>query len=501
MTPASQEPSKTPLLEMSAISKSFPGVKALDHVDLTLQEGEVLAVVGENGAGKSTLLKMLGGIHQADDGWIRFRGRGVQFRSPADSMRAGVGIIHQELNLAPNLTAAENLFLGQTQGAWFIRRANEQRLAARLFERIGVEIPTNIPCQFLSIAQQQIIEIAKAISQDVSLLVMDEPTAAITPQEVGRLFQVIADLKQAGIGIIYVSHRLEEITEIADRVVVLRDGKSVDAGPIEAMTRQRMIESMVGRAIENEFPARQTTVGEPRLVVTGLNCGPLVKDVAFQIHKGEVLGLTGLIGSGRTETARAIFGADRPDSGVVELDGIPLRVKSPRDAIRAGLCLLTEDRKSQGLHVDFSVRENFGLPNLSRMSRLSVVLRDRERKRLDHYKKSIRIRITSGEQLVRTLSGGNQQKVVLAKWLERNAEVIIFDEPTRGIDVGAKLEIYLLINELAEQGKSILLISSELPEVLGMSDRILVMHEGRITGTIDDVSNATPEQIMELAVG
>lgn len=486
---------------MTDIGKSFPGVRALDGVNLTLRAGEVLAVVGENGAGKSTLLKMLGGIHRPDQGQIAIHGKVRQLRSPVESMRAGIGIIHQELNIAPNLTAVENLFLGQTRGRLLVQKRKEQQRAQELFDKIGVPVPLNVPCGQLSIAQQQIIEIAKAISQDVELLVMDEPTAPITPQEVTRLFKVINDLKDLGIGIIYVSHRLEEILEIADRVLVLRDGKSVDSSTRSEMTRKRMIESMVGRTIENEFPSRNVEIGEPRLQVAGLNRGELVQNVSFDIHRGEVVGLTGLIGSGRTETARVIFGADRAESGSVRLDGVTLRIRNPRQAIRAGICLLTEDRKSQGLHVDFSVRENFGLPNLGRFSRASLVSQGYERSRLQHHLKSLSVRASSTEQAVRTLSGGNQQKIVLAKWLERNADVIIFDEPTRGIDVGAKLEIYQLINQLAADGKSILMISSELTEVLGMSDRILVMHNGHITGEINDVANATQEQIMELAIG
>ena len=489
-----------PLLEMRGIDKSFPGVRALHGVDLTLHHGEVLALLGENGAGKSTLIKMLGGAHQPDRGSIRLNGVDVELANPKGAIAAGIGIIYQEFNLVPGLAAWENIFLGRESGFGFVHRTNERRRAKDLFDQIGVAVPIDTPCGELSVAQQQIVEIAKALSQDVKLIVMDEPSAAITPQEVARLFTIIRDLKQRGIGVIYISHRLDEIFEIADRVLVLRDGEPAGEAPIGELTRQRMIELMVGREIQNEFPKHHHPRGAARLTVKGLCRGTAVRDVSFEVRAGEVLGLTGLIGAGRTETARLIFGADRADSGTIALDGVSVSIRSPRDAIRAGICLLTEDRKGQGLVLDASVRENFGLPNLPELSGWGFVRQRQERTVFADYVTKLQIKIPHQEQLARNLSGGNQQKVVLSKWLERNAEVLIFDEPTRGIDVGAKYEIYLLINELARQGKAILMISSELPEVLGMSDRILVMHEGRITGEIDDVATATQQQIMELAV-
>jgi ribose transport system ATP-binding protein len=492
--------SKTPLLEMRNIDKSFPGVRALHGVDLTLYEGEVLALLGENGAGKSTLIKMLGGAHRPDGGTIRIAGRATSLDNPMAAIASGIGIIYQEFNLVPQLTAWENIFLGREAGIGLVRRGEERRRAQELFQQIGVAIPIDRPCCELSIAQQQIVEIAKALSQNARLIVMDEPSAALTPQEVQRLFEIIRDLKRRGIGVIYISHRLDEIFEIADRVLVLRDGELAGQSPIGELTRRRMIELMVGREIEKEFPKHRHGFGPPRLVVENLSRMPLVRNVSFQICGGEVLGVTGLVGAGRTETARLLFGADRADSGTISLDGQTLALRSPRDAIRAGICLLTEDRKHQGLVLDASVRENFGLPNLKELSSWGLVNRYRERSWLAEYVEKLQIRIPHQEQLVRNLSGGNQQKVVLAKWLARNAEVVIIDEPTRGIDVGAKYEIYLLINELARQGKAILMISSELPEVLGMSDRILVMHEGRVTGEITDVENATQEEIMEMAV-
>ena len=489
-----------PLLEMRGIEKSFPGVRALHGVDLTLHRGEVLALLGENGAGKSTLIKMLGGAHRPDSGTIRIAGQVVELSSPTVANAAGIGVIYQEFNLVPGLAAWENIFLGRESHAGFVRRGDERRRARELFEQIGAAIPIDTPCADLSVAQQQIVEIAKALSQDVRLIVMDEPSAALTPQEVNRLFKIIRDLKQRGIGVIYISHRLDEIFEIADRVLVLRDGQPAGEAAIGNLTRNRMIELMVGREIRNEFPKHYHTVGEVRLSVDQLCRGNFVRDVSFEIRAGEVLGLTGLVGAGRTEVARLIFGADRADSGTIALDGVPLGIRSPRDAIRAGICLLTEDRKGQGLILNASVRENFGLPNLPEFSAWGFVKERQQRTAFGEYVTKLQIKIPHQEQLARNLSGGNQQKVVLAKWLERNAEILIFDEPTRGIDVGAKYEIYMLMNDLARRGKAILMISSELPEVLGMSDRILVMHAGRVTGQIENVAAATQQQVMELAV-
>lgn len=491
---------ESPLLAMHGIEKSFPGVRALRGVDLTLGRGEILALLGENGAGKSTLIKMLGGAHLPDMGSISIDGVDIRLSNPSEAIAAGIGIIYQEFNLIPGLAAWENIFLGRESSHGLVHRTEERRRARELFARIGVSIPIEAPCGELSVAQQQIVEIAKALSQDVRLIVMDEPSAALTPEEVSRLFGIIGDLKQSGIGVIYISHRLDEVFEIADRVLILRDGEVVGESATEHLTRQRMIEMMVGREIKHEFPKHHHTIKGTRLAVKGLSRADAVRDVSFEIHAGEVLGLTGLVGAGRSETARLIFGADRADKGSILLDGVTLKIRNPRDAIQAGICLLTEDRKSQGLVLDTSVRENFGLPNLNEFSACGIVKEKQERLAFANYVDRLSIKIPNQEQLARNLSGGNQQKVVLAKWMEKNAEVVIFDEPTRGIDVGAKYEIYMLINELASQGKAILMISSELPEVLGMSDRILVMHEGRITGEVNDVANATQQEIMELAV-
>lgn len=487
---------------MHGIDKNFPGVRALHQVNLELHAGEVLALLGENGAGKSTLIKVLGGAHVPDSGVVSIEGETVQLISPSDAQDAGIGIIYQEFNLVPSLSARENIFLGQEKTrAGFVNGRREHQSAEELFERMGVTIDPEAPCRELSVAQQQVVEIAKALAVDARIIVMDEPSATLTLQEVDRLFSIVRELQSQGIGVIYISHRLEEIFEIADRVTVLRDGEHVATRPIEEVSRDGLIELMVGRKLENEFPTRESNPGAIRFKVENLSRGRMVRDVSFELRRGEILALTGLVGAGRTETARLIFGADHADSGSVWLDDRRLNISNPRNAIREGICLLTEDRKAQGLVLGHSVRSNFGLPNLSWLSRLGFMKQSEESSAFSRYVDSLKIKIPHQEQLARNLSGGNQQKVVLAKWLARQCDVVIFDEPTRGIDVGAKYEIYVLMNELASQGKSVLMISSELPEVLGMADRILVMHEGKITGEIKDASRATQEEIMRLAIG
>jgi len=487
---------------MRGIEKSYPGVRALNKIDLDLHGGEVLALLGENGAGKSTLIKILGGAELPDRGTVEIQGHKTTIANPLDANRAGIGIIYQEFNLVPALSARENLFLGQERGPLQVLRTGRERAQAEaLFRRIGVPVDPEMPCHRLAVAQQQVVEIAKALSLQATIIVMDEPSAALSLTEVKRLFAIIRELKSQGMGVIYISHRLDEIFEVADRVMVLRDGEAVGTKPIAQLTRETMIEMMVGRKLQEEFPKQPVPRGKERLVVSNLSRDPAVRDVSFSIRRGEVLGLTGLVGAGRTETARLIFGADRGEGGILQLDGKRLELRDPRDAIAAGICLLTEDRKTQGLVLKQTAQENFGLPNLRDFSSYGFIQKRRESAALAGYVNSLKIKLTAHTQATATLSGGNQQKIVLAKWLQRNAEVIIFDEPTRGIDVGAKYEIYLLINQLAAMGKAILMISSELPEVLGMSDRILVMHAGRIAGEITDIANATQADIMSLAVG
>lgn len=494
-------PHSTPsLLQMEGIEKSFPGVKALNGVSLDLLDGEVLGIVGENGAGKSTLIKVLAGAHLQDAGTITIDGEPVSLHSPVDAQQAGVAVIYQEFNLIPSLTARENIYLGhENSRAGFFSARKERAGARELLARLDCSVNPDTSCQALRVAEQQLVEIAKALSLGARIIVMDEPSAALTTREVEQLFSVIRNLKADGIGIIYISHRLEEIFEIADRVLVLRDGNHIATEPIGSLNRDRLIELMVGRTLDQEFPKETHVLERERLVVSGLSWSNAVDDVSFTVRAGEVLGLTGLVGAGRTELARLLFGADPADRGSISLDGNRLTINSPLDAIRAGICLLTEDRKEQGLVLKLSVRENFGLPNLANWSRWGLVNRRSETNSLFTYVAQLSIKISDPEQLAQNLSGGNQQKVLLARWLESNSEVIIFDEPTRGIDVAAKYEIYLLINRLAAAGKSIVMISSELPEVLGMSDRILVMCQGRISGEIDNVASADQEDILTLA--
>jgi ABC-type sugar transport system ATPase subunit len=491
-----------PLLDVSAVEKSYPGVRALRGVSFALAAGEVLAVVGENGAGKSTLIKVLAGAVGPDAGRVRIDGHDLPPGRPADARRAGVAVIYQEFSLVPALTAAENVFLGRESGwlGWLDKRGERQR-AAELFRRLGMDIDPAAPVRHLTVAQQQVVEIAKALAADARILVMDEPTAALTPPEADRLFAIIREVRRQGVGVIYISHRLAEVFAVADRVLVLRDGAQVAVRDIGDVNRDELVELMVGRRIDQEFPPRTPAIGEPRLVVNDLRRGDAVRGVSFQVRRGEVLGLTGLVGAGRTEVARLIFGADRRDGGTIAVDGERVDVRTPRDAIRAGIALLTEDRKGQGLILAHPVRDNFALPNLGAWSRVGVLDRRREQAAYRAAADRMRIKAAGPGVAAGTLSGGNQQKVVLAKWLERDCRVVIFDEPTRGIDVGAKYEIYQLIHDLTARGVAVLVISSELPEVLGLADRILVMHGGRITGEVTDVATATQEQILRLAMG
>lgn len=488
------------LLRLTGVRKAFPGVLALRSASLELNSGEIHALVGENGAGKSTLVKVLTGVHTADAGEILYQRKRAAFATPLAAQRAGIATIYQEFTLVNSLTVAANLFLGrEITSKGIIDSAHERRQARKILDRLGAGIDPGALVADLTVAQQQLVEIGRALLAEAQVLVMDEPTAALTPREVERLFEVLRELAARDIGIIFVSHRLDEVLSIADRITVMRDGETIVTENTGKLNRQRLIEYMVGRSIEDEFPKTAAVQSAPLLEVRNLSGGE-IRNVSFTVRRGEILGLAGLMGSGRTEVARLIFGADRRDSGDILLDGRQTEIKSPRDAISHGICLLTEDRKAQGLILKATAKDNFALPNLGSWSKVSFINQQREEKRFKARVDELKIRVSGPQQLAENLSGGNQQKLLVARWLETNSQVILFDEPTRGIDVGAKYEMYLLINDLAAQGKAIVVISSELPEVLGISDRILVMREGKNAGEIEDVRRASQEDIMALAV-
>lgn len=488
------------VLEMVGITKRFPGVLALDGVSFDLRGGEVHALVGENGAGKSTLMKILNGALQADAGQIRLDGQPVRIANPTAAARLGIAMIYQELCLAPHLTVGENLFLGREplRAGLVDFRALHAR-AQHYLDDLQCGVSSRQKVRDLGIAGQQMVEIAKALSQNARFLVMDEPTASLSEAETQRLFQRIRALREAGVGIAYISHRLEEVLEIADRVTVLRDGKVVAAGlPVSATSIPDLVRLMVGREIKQVYPKREPKIGEEILRVEGLSRPPALRDVSFSLRRGEILGLGGLMGAGRTELARALFGADQPTAGRIFIEGRQVRINSPQDAIAAGIALLPEDRKRDGLALGLPLRANVTLPSLWRVLVRGLVSLRRERQVAGDLARRVDIRAASVDQLVRNLSGGNQQKVVVAKWLLTQARVFIFDEPTQGIDVGAKAEVYRLIEELADQGAGIILISSYLPELLALADRVLVLCRGRVTGELSR-SEATQERVLELA--
>ena len=488
----------SPLLEMRGITKRFPGVTALDSVDFELEKGEVHVLLGENGAGKSTLIKMLSGAYQPDEGEILLNVEPVNVSSAMVAQELGISTIYQEFNLVPQLTVAENIFLGrQPRRFGLVDRRKMVEEARRLLERMKVRVAPNALVSSLGVAQQQMVEIAKALSLDARILVMDEPTASLSGQEVERLFEIIRGLKEEEVGIIFISHHLEEVAEIGDRVTVLRDGKVVDRVPAST-DRSEFVRMMVGRSVEDQFPRRRSEVGEVLLEVTNLSQEGVLEDISFQVRAGEVVGMAGIVGAGRTELARALFGVDPVDSGEVWVEGRRIERGDPREAKRRGMGFVTEDRQGQGIVPPLSVAENLGLASLERYTRAGLVDRREQRKLARKMVDDLNIRTPGLEQEIRYLSGGNQQKVVIGKWLLAQSRVLIMDEPTRGIDVGAKVEIYELMNELTENGAGILMISSDLPEVLGMSDRILVMSGGRITGELS-AEEANGENVMELA--
>ena len=490
------------VLEMYHIRKTFPGVVALDDVRFELRRGEVHILLGENGAGKSTLVKILSGAYQKTAGQIILDGLETGIKNPRHAQELGIAIIYQEFNLVPQLSAGENIFLGQeqTHASGLINQKGIFASAQGVLDDLGVEIEARKPVGQLGVAQQQMVEVAKALSLDARILIMDEPTSALTEHEITELFNTIRQLKRKGVSIIYISHRLEELFEVGDRVTVLRDGKYIDTRNISDVTKSELISMMVNRELKAHFPKLKATVGEEVLRVSGLSIKGVLNDISFSIHKGEVLGIAGLLGSGRTELARSLFGVDRIDSGKIYIRGKRQRIKSPRRAINLGLGLLTEDRKSQGLIMILSTKDNICLPSVERLSRLGFIDTKKESQAATQYVRDLHIKTPSLHQQVMFLSGGNQQKVVISKWLCCQADILIFDEPTRGIDVGSKVEIYQLMNRLTAQGAAIIMISSELPEILGMSDRILVMSQGRIAGEFS-AREATQEKILHCALG
>jgi ribose transport system ATP-binding protein len=488
----------SPLLEMRGITKRFPGVTALDGVDFELEKGEVHVILGENGAGKSTLIKMLSGAYHPDEGEILLDGQKVNISSATVAQALGISTIYQEFNLVPQLTVAENIFLGRQPRRFGLVDHQKMRSKARkLLERIKVRVAPDALVSTLGVAQRQMVEIAKALSLEARILIMDEPTASLSGQEVERLFEIVRGLKEEEVGVIFISHHLEEVTEVGDRVTVLRDGKLVDRVPATT-DHSEFVRMMVGRSIEDQFPRRRPETGEVLLDVRNLFREGVLEDISFQVRAGEVVGIAGIVGAGRTELARVIFGVDPLNSGEVWVEGRRMERSDPREAKHQGIGFVTEDRQGQGIVQPLSVAENLALASLGRNTTAGLVNRREQRGRAEKMIKELNIKTPGPEQEVRYLSGGNQQKVVIGKWLLADSKVLIMDEPTRGIDVGAKVEIYELMNELTQRGAAILMISSDLPEVLGMSDRILVMGGGRITGELP-VEEATQERVMALA--
>ena len=489
------------LLIMKSIEKSFPGVKALQNAYLELEKGEVNVILGENGAGKSTLMKILTGVYSKDSGEIFLNGEKIEVKTPKEAEKYGISIIYQEFNLLPHLRVSENIFITRLPKNSF-GIVDEKKLfenTEKILKKLNLNINPNEIVANLSVAQQQMVEIAKALSVNCQILIMDEPTAALTESEINDLFKVIKDLKEKGVGIIYISHRMEELRHIANKVTIMRDGQYINTLNFKDTTLDEMISLMVGRSLENQFPKRKKNIGEVILEIKELSKRGKFKDVSFQLKQGEILGFSGLMGAGRTEVARAIFGADLIDSGEIILEGKKLNIKTPRDAIKEGIAYLTEDRKKDGLLLNLSVEDNIMVSNPSSYSNNMKICNFNKSKELcEKFIKSMNIKTPNLKQEIKNLSGGNQQKAIIARWLCEEKKILMIDEPTRGIDVGAKREVYLLMNQLVEEGVSIIMISSELPEVLGMSDRVLIMREGRVTGILP-VEELNQEKIMYYA--
>jgi ribose transport system ATP-binding protein len=492
----------TPFLVMKGITKSFPGVKALQNVNFSLVAGEVHFLLGENGAGKSTLMKVLSGVYKEDAGEVWIQGELVDISSPKKAAFHGIGIIHQEMNLVPELSVWENIYLGRelTDRLGFVNAKIMQHQTALLLAKLGSDInPADIVVN-LSIGEQQMVEIAKALSIETKILIMDEPTAALTERETEKLFEIIRQLAASGVGIVYISHRMEELFVLSNRVTVLRDGTYVGTVETKTATFDNLIKMMVGRDMTARFPKQVTQLGREVLRVEGLSRHNELENISFSVRAGEILGIAGLMGAGRTEVGRAIFGADPIDKGDIFIDGQKCTINSPADAIHAGIGFITEDRKHQGLVLTLSVGENMSLASLASFCEQGFIKEDAESQMIAGNIEQLNIRTPDAAQLVKNLSGGNQQKVVIAKWLATHPKVLIMDEPTRGVDVGAKAEIYNIMNMLTAAGVGIVMISSELPEILGMSDSVLVMSRGRISGQMQ-VAEATQEKVMAYAAG
>ena len=488
------------IVSMNDISKNFPGVKALDKVHFELCSGEVMALLGENGAGKSTLMKILSGVYTRDGGTMEIFGKSYDDLTPKQAQEAGVAIIHQELNMCKHLSVAENMFLGREMvGKGILDNRKMRQEAKHILNELKIDIDPDQTVGDLPVSKQQMVEIAKALSIHAKILIMDEPTSALTAREIEDLFRIIKDLKAQECGIVYISHRLEELAEIVDRVTIMRDGQYITDGNFKDMTMDQIITNMVGREIKEKFPRVTCTKGKKVFEVKNLNAGRMVRDINFSLYEGEIVGFAGLMGAGRTETTRAIFGVDPKESGEFYLDGQKIEIHNPMDAIRNGVVLAPEDRKKDGLCTKLSIRQNLALPNLDLIcSKLGVISRKQEDDLCEKAVKDLLIKTPTVEVNAGNLSGGNQQKVVVGKWLARNSRVVIFDEPTRGIDVGAKVEIYNLMNQLKKQGIAVMFVSSEMPEVLGIADRVIVMCDGRITGEVI-AKETTQNEVLKFA--
>ena len=491
------------MIEMKDITKAFSGNVVLNNVQFTLLDGEIHALMGENGAGKSTMMKILSGIYTKDAGEVRVDGQAYTFQSPKDAESLGIHVIHQELNILPYLSVAENLFLGKEKTVGktgFLKTREMNKEASELLAKLGLNVDVRQPAGTLSVGKQQIIEIAKAINSNAKYIVMDEPTAALTDREIKTLFETIRELKAKGISFVYISHRMEEIFAICDRITILRDGEYVGVREIPKTSFDEIVQMMVGRELGERFPARNAELGDVALEVRELSCKGEFENIHFQVRKGEVLAVAGLMGAGRTEVAQAIFGNRKKVSGDVIIKGNKVNIKNPIQAMKQGIAFVTEDRKTEGLVLDFSIKENMFLTNLKTIAKAGIIQSKQEQSEAVKYIEQLKIRCSDAAQRVGSLSGGNQQKVVIAKWLGTNPDILILDEPTRGVDIGAKKEIYSIVNKLAESGVAILMISSELPEVIGMADRVMVMHEGKQTAILEK-NELTQETIMHYATG